>query len=436
MTKRPSPPGFASRAFDWYCGRAKVDDLRGDMEEVFHRNVEKVGYRKAKKIYWRQVLSLIFSYAIRKRKRSANYHHLSSANPFDMLSNYFKVGFRNLVRHRYFTILNMVGLAIGMSVSLLIITLWISASNYDDFQVNRSNIYRVLTFTSEKREYASAPAILGEKLREYPGIKAVTQIDRSLYSEEPLPKLGIPMFGYYADPSFLSTFTFPLTEGDPKTALSDPHGVVLTEQRAKEIFGDADPMGKSIAVNGIQHQVTGIMKDYPLNTHFTFQAIAPYDIIKDKQLDVPVEEQWSKFQSHYVYILLDEKHDASELQAYLDNLAAEVYKSSPDFKATFHLQSMENFTPGPELYNDIGPEWSYASFVVAGAVAALILLPACFNYTNISIARALKRSKEIGLRKTLGGMRRQNLRTIHCRDSYRYRRVFDRRDGHVLFDPW
>ena len=400
-------PRLASRAFDWYCGRAKVDDLRGDMEELFHRNVSAFGYKKARVIYWRQVLSLIFSYAIKKRKRNSGYHHLSSANPFDMLSNYFKVGYRNLIRHRYFTILNMVGLAIGMSVSLLVITIWISASTYDNFQVNRKNIYRIITTKNDKKEFASAPAILGEKLKEYPGIREVVQIDKTLYSEEPLPKLGIPLFGYYVDPTFLSTFTFPLVAGDPKTALADPHSAILTESRVKEVFGSVDPMGKTISINGLPHQVTGIMKDYPLNTHLDFQAIAPYDIIKEKQLDVPLKDQWSKFEGHYVYLLLDEKQDVSKLQDYIDDLAADAYRSDADTRASFHLQAMKDFTPGPELNDDIGPEWSYASFVIAGAVAALILLPACFNYTNISIARALKRSKEIGLRKTLGGMRRQ-----------------------------
>src|SRR5262249_42203699 len=134
------PPRLAEWLFVRYCGGALVDDLRGDMEEVFHRNVEKVGVRKAKLIYWRQTLSLIFSYAISKRKRNASHHHLSSSNPFAMFGNYLKVGFRNLLRFRYFTLINMIGLSIGMSISLLIITLFISVTDYDEFQVNKNNI--------------------------------------------------------------------------------------------------------------------------------------------------------------------------------------------------------------------------------------------------------------------------------------------------------
>lgn len=406
---KPNPPRLANWLFDRYCGNAGVDDLRGDMEEVFHRNVKDVGRRKAKSIYWRQVLSLVFSYAIRKRKKNSSYSHLSSSsNPFDMWSNYLKVGLRNLMRHRYFTILNMVGLAIGMSVSLLILTLFVSVTNYDEFHVNKNNIYRVLTFTNAGDEFASAPAVLGEKLKaEFPGIKEVIQIDRSLYISEPLPKHPVFTGGYYVDPSFLSSFTFPLLKGDSKTALNDPHSIVITQTQATKIFGEVEAMGKFISVNNQQYEVTGIMKDFPPATHFSFNAISPYSAISEHQLNVPVKDAWSEFRDHFVYFRLSEGEDPSQVQAYLDKVADEVYKSNPDFKATFHVQALGDITPGPEYENDIGPAWTYISFVIAGSIALLILLPACFNYTNISIARSLKRAKEIGLRKTLGGMQRQ-----------------------------
>jgi putative ABC transport system permease protein len=403
-----NPPRIAERLFNWYCGSAGVDDLRGDMEEVFHRNVNEFSYRKAKNIYWRQVLSLIFSYTIRKRKSNSSYNNLSSSNPFDMWANYFKVGLRNLYRHRYFTILNMVGLAIGMSVSLLIITLFVSVTNYDEFHVNKKTIYRVLSYTNTGKEYASAPPVLGERLKaEYPGIKEVIHIDRNLYISEPLPKTPVFTTGFYVDPSFLSSFTFPLAQGDAKTALAEPHSIVLTEKQAKKIFGETNAMGKFVFVNNVQYEVTGIMKDFPLACHLEFNAIAPYSAISKDQLNLPVKEAWSEFRDHYIYLQLKEGQDPAKLQAYLDKISAEVYKSNPDFKADFRLQALGDITPGPDLDNDIGPEWSYLSFVIAGCVGLLILLPACFNYTNISIARALKRAKEIGLRKTLGGLRRQ-----------------------------
>jgi ABC-type antimicrobial peptide transport system permease subunit len=407
MKRKTHPPRLAEWLFEKYCGGANVDDLRGDMVEFFYRNVQAKGYSRASRIYWRQVLSLVFSYAIRKRKKNASYLNYASSNPFDMWSNYLKVGLRNLVRHRYFTILNMAGLAIGMSISLLFITLFVSVTDYDEFHTNKKNIYRVITKTSDGKDLALAPAILGEKLKaEYPGIKDVIHIGRGLYTDEPLPKHPVYVHGYYVDPAFLTTFTFPLVAGDPRTALNDPRSIVLTETTARNIFGENDPMGKQIMLDTGPVQVTAIMKDFPANTHLSFLAIAPYSSIAAEAANMDVEKSWSEMRDSYIYLHLEDGQDLSSLQGYLDKTAAEVYKNNPDFKATFHLQALGDITPGPELSNEIGPQWSYLSFAIAGGLGLLILLPACFNYTNISIARALKRSKEIGLRKTLGGMRR------------------------------
>jgi ABC-type antimicrobial peptide transport system permease subunit len=407
MSSQTRPPRLAEWLFDNYCGGANVDDLRGDMEEVFYRNARDKGYLRAASVYWRQVLSLMFSYAIRKRKKNASYHHYSSSNHVGMWGNYLKVGLRNLARHRYFTILNMAGMAIGMSISLLIITLFVTVTDYDEFHTNKKNIYRIITKIKDGKEMASAPAVLAEKLKaEYPGIKNVIHVGRGLYTDEPLPKHNVSMFGYFTDPAFLTTFTFPLVAGDPKTALNDPRSVILTETFAKRIFGENDPMGKQIMLNSGPVQVTGIMKDFPANTHFSFHAIAPYTSVAAETANLDVKKAWSEFSNHYVYLEVEEGHDLSSLQAYLDKTADEVYKTNEDFKATFQVQALGDITPGPELSNQIGPQWSYLSFVIAGGLGLLILLPACFNYTNISIARALKRSKEIGLRKTLGGMRR------------------------------
>ncbi len=401
------PPKLASWLFDWYCGRAHVDDLRGDMEEMFHRNARTLGPRRARWIYRQQVASLLFSYAIRKRKRRQENHLFSQANSMSMVANYLKVGFRSLLRHRYFSIINMVGLAIGMSISLLILTIFISVTDYDEFHENKDRIYRVITTTGEGDELASAPRMVAEKIRtEFEGAKEVIEVDRSLYADEPQPRQEVYLNGYFVDPGFLRSFTFPLVHGDPRTALNDPRAVVLTEHAAKLVFGSADPMGRDINVNGTMMQVSGVMKDFPVNTHFSFNALAPMTGIREKFERQSVAEGWSQFRRHFVYVELDNASDAARLQEYLNQLAKKVYPTASGFQATFTVQALGEITPGPELDDSVGPTWSYLSFAIAGGLALLILLPACFNYTNISIARALKRSKEIGLRKTLGGLRR------------------------------
>lgn len=400
------PPKFAARLFNWYCGMARVEDLQGDMDELFYMNVKRRGAFVARFIYIKQVFSLIFSYAISKRKNDAAYHPLSFSGGGPMLRNYFKVGIRSLARQKYFTILNAGGLAIGMSICLLFITLFITVTDYDEFHVNKHEIYRIIT-TDPDHEYASAPAALAERMvREYPGLKSVTRIGRYLSTSEPQPKQEVYVQGYFVDPSFLETFTFPLLKGD-KGALDAPNTIIITEAAAKRVFGESDPMGKVISMGSHgDFEIKGVLRNYPANSHMTFDVLASYSTLDGTRSNVPVAKQWSEFDNHYVYIQVAPEGDLDKLQQYLNRVAGEVY-AGQDYKATFELQALTDITPGPELDDQIGPQWSYLSFGVAGALGLLILLPACFNYTNISIARAMRRSKEIGLRKTMGGVRSQ-----------------------------
>ncbi len=408
--KKSQPPRLAAWIFDWFSGQAHVDDLHGDMEEIFHRNVSKFGVRRARWIYHRQVFSLICSYAIRKRRNQKKHHPFASSNMLSMLPNYLKVGFRSLMRHRYFAIINMVGLAIGMSVSLLILSIFMSVTDYDEFHANKDRIFRIITTTNQGEELASAPAILAEKIRsEFVGAKHVVRIDRSLFTDEPQPRQEAYLNGYYVDEAFLDVFTFPLVQGDPNTALSDPTSVVLTEHSAERIFGSADPIGRQINVGGRMMQVSGIMKDYPANTHLAFDALASIEAVAAKFENLSATDSWTTFRRHFVYVELEDGIDPARLQEYVDRVASSAYTNQEDFRASFKVQALGAITPGPELNDSIGPTWSYQSFAIAGGLALLILLPACFNYANISIARSLKRSKEIGLRKTLGSRRHQIL---------------------------
>jgi putative ABC transport system permease protein len=228
-----------------------------------------------------------------------------------------------------------------------------------------------------------------------------------LYSSEPQPKQDLAIFGIYAESAFLSTFTFPLVAGDAKTVLDDPKAIILTETTAKRIFGDVDVIGREVMTDNGTLEVRGIMKDFPANTHLSFQAIASYKVISKRNENRSVEDAWTDNINSYVYIHADDHFDREKFQQYLDRTSKEMYSNRFKDSVSFSIQPLSDITPGPEMVNSPGAEWSYQSFAIAGGLALLILLPACFNYTNISIARALKRSREIGLRKTLGGVRRQ-----------------------------
>lgn len=401
----PQPPKLARKLFDWYCGHAPVDDLAGDLEELFLLRVSQKGIFRAQLFYWKAVFSLLFSYAIRKRKKAGRLSHQPIS--FALWGNYLKVALRNLYQHKYFSLLNAFGLAIGMSVSLLLISMYSYVSTYDDFHEHREDIYSITTTRTEGIEtfdFASAPLAVADKIKtEFGGAAEVIRVYNSFAGEVVFERENIPIRGYYVEPGFLETFTFPLLQGDP-TALSRPNQIVLTESTARKLFNSTDVVGKQVALKdqGL-FEISGVLRDYPKNTHFRFEALASFNTLPNQFISEA--ERWTHYQNQFVYVRLTPHVGPNLLQDYLVGLANRINKQS-NIKVTYAVQPLDEIVTS-ETYNGIGPKWETSGFIVFAVIALLILLPACFNYTNISIARALKRSKEIGLRKTLGGLRQQ-----------------------------
>lgn len=415
--KQQSPPRFAQALFEWFCKGAVVEDLKGDMDELFIRNLSRMSPSNAGWIYWRQVLSLIFSYAIRSRKKQRTTQHASILPNFSMLSNYFVTATRTLAKQRFFTIINIIGMATGMSVSLLVIAIASYLYTYDDFQTNKDRIFRVITHVDSEAysdDFASCPAPLYDKLSTLTGIDKIVRFSTEFSDEVSYDNRELlPLRGYFVDPSFLNVFTFPLKHGDKSTALSLPNSIVITPAAALRIFGTEDAIGKTLQVGdkGL-FQITGVFKELPANTHFTFEAVASYKFI-DQWMGLHPDglDRWKNFRGNYIYVQFDETSDhesnAARTEHALTNISTDQYQRYSNFKASFSLQSLNVITPGMELSNSIGSDWGYAGLTALFVLTLFILLPACFNYTNISISRALKRSKEIGLRKVMGGQRSQ-----------------------------
>jgi len=327
-----------------------------------------------------------------------------------MLQSYFKVALRNMARHRLFTLLNAFGLAMGMSVSLLLISFYSFVSSFDDFHAQQDNIYRVITTLDKgvsNADYASAPPALAKKLQdEYTGIRKIVRINSSFRGEIVSNKLNLPFQAYYADEDFFSLFDFQLMRGNARSALTKPNSIVLTETLARKMTAAGELLGHEIEVDGVgTFEVTGIVKD-ETHTHFRFEALISFNTLPANIRGEESEpDQWISFEDQYLYILVDQTSYNEKLKQSLDRIAKEV--SSKDAHVAFTLQPLGEITPGPDLENSLGPDTDYTLIVVFATISLLILIPACFNYASISIARALKRSKEIGLRKTLGGAKSQ-----------------------------
>ena len=326
-----------------------------------------------------------------------------------MIKNYFKIAFRNLQRHKAYSLLNISGLAIGMACSILIL-LWVQNElSYDRFHANANQIYR-LTCNAEDFKAAVSPAGVAAGLQiEMPEIKATVRISKLL---TPLFEVGNRKFEekwvFYADSNFLQMFSFPLLKGNPNTALQQPDGILITEDMAKKYFGNEDPMGKTIKKdNSTNLIVTGVLANSPSNSHLKFDFILPMSSIEATDDDLK-NKVWGNF-NYYTYLQLDKNFDPST--ANLSKLTArikEIYKPhNPDMKVDFHLQPLTSIHLHSDMQIDLPGQGNIQYVNIFFIVAFFILAVACINFMNLATARSSRRAKEVGLRKVVGAGRGQ-----------------------------
>lgn len=331
-----------------------------------------------------------------------------------MLRNYFIIASRHLAKNKFFTAINIFCLALGMSLSLLFITMLSFVHTYDNFHTKKDQIYRVITQVHDKidnPEFATAPLGLISRLREeFSGIERVVPVQSALRGNATYFDKELYIYGFYVDPEFLHTFSFPLVKGNAAIALTRPNSIVISETLATKFFGDKEPMGEIIKIGPYGgYVVTGIMKDVPKNSHMQFEALASYATLTSnaeagfKEGD----EKWENFSASYLYLLLPETTDPASIERYLNGIAKDKFIHHKEFPTSFELQPLSNIVPGRELLNSIGPLWSYLGLFLVGLLTSIILIPACSNYITLSIAQSLNRMKEIGVRKVMGGSKKQ-----------------------------
>lgn len=329
-----------------------------------------------------------------------------------MLRNFFKTAIRNLSKNKFFTVLNVIGLALGMSLTLLYIALLFFLNRFDNFHPHKERIYRVTSQVNDKQNnphYASSPAVLAQKLKDFAGIEKVVRINGSLNASAVYGEKKIEMEGYFADPDFFEVFNFPFVKGNKATAITNPNTIVISEAEAKKIFGSKEPLGEILQLASYgSFLVTGVFKDLPKNTHFEFEAVASYATLtaSQKTASAATDDAWQSFRHSYVYFRVAKDSKISNIQNYLDQLAKDKYAKQA-IKVSFRLQPLNKIVPGPQLYDQIGPNWDYLGLFLIGLMTLIVLIPACSNYINLSISQSLERMREIGVRKVMGGRKKQ-----------------------------
>ncbi|HEY9008363.1 MAG TPA: ABC transporter permease [Ohtaekwangia sp.] len=344
-----------------------------------------------------------------------------------MLRNYIQVALRNLRRHKFFSFINIFGLAIGMSICLGIMMLVADQMMYDRYNTKRDRVYRIITRylnpdgSMSGNDMSTAPQPLASILQEeYTGISKAVRIRRGFGNMwldiEPGRDINIPLSGFFVDPEALDVFEYELELGDAKTALRDPYSVVLTKNAAKKLFRQDNPLGEVIKVGKLgDYKVTGVLKDNGRKSHIVFEGLASYSTIKSLEADSTfnsADSGWDNFTAGWVYLLLEPGHIADEVESKLSTIAKKQQQATqPGDKQPrgyiFYLQNLSSITPGPLINNPIGPFMPMLFVYFFGGLALIIMITSCFNYTNLSIARALTRAREIGVRKVNGAFRYQ-----------------------------
>lgn len=406
------PPAWAQRFVEWYCKPGLVEDLMGDLNECFERNVPSIGPRRAKLIYIVDAFKFFRSYTVRSS---------IFVNPFMnriMIGSYVKTSGRNIMRNKLFSFINILGLAISMSVGLLLIAFILDLRSYDRFHKNGERIYRItniLTSNSEENgKFASTSIKTGKLIREkVTGIEEVAIMRNNFSGDAKVGDHIIPIKGFWAEPSLFKVFTFPMVEGNPETALKDPYSVVLTETAAKKLFGQQAAVGKAIKIDTLVYQVTGVMKDVPFFSHLSFEALVSLSTAEQTNKDDKSFAAWTNMWSNSVYVLPSKNADMAAIQSQLDRLAGEENLTEENTSIQLELLPLYNIVVGERLQQSeggpgfVGPHMSPVVLWILIGLAFIVILSACFNYTNLSIARATRRIKEIGLRKAIGAGKHQ-----------------------------
>lgn len=326
-----------------------------------------------------------------------------------MLISYLKTSTRSLARNKLFSTINIFGLSISMSVGLLLIAFLTDLKSYDNFHVNRDRIYRVNTeyhnLDNKPMRLGSNSIKTGKRIQEtVSGIEEVTILRRGFGGDAVYGEKRIPLSGMYATPSFFSVFSFPFIEGNPATALKNPNTIVLTNESANKIFGDESALGKTVMFDTIAYEVTGVLEDIPKFSHMRFESLVSFASFEARQTN-PGMYKWESIWMNYVYVLLPEDGNEQNVQANLAQLAEEENKALEHSSVNLWLQPLGDIALGEDLNNQIGPTMMLPAVWIITALTFVVIISACFNYTNLSIARALRRSREVGVRKVIGAVK-------------------------------
>jgi len=329
-----------------------------------------------------------------------------------MLKNYLKLTFRNLVKHRSYSVINIFGLTLGMTCCLLIFAYIGYELSFDRFHSKEDRIYRIITkytLDGTTQELPNSTAPLAPTLvADFPEVLDAVRLSPTVkrsFKYQDMQFFEDSVF--YVGQSFFEIFSFELIEGDPETALEVPFTMVITEDAAKKYFGEESPIGKIMNWdNRFDYRITGVVKNPPANSHYQFKVMASYSTYR--RYDPRIVTRWAVW-GPTTYVLLAENTDLRDFEHKLSTGIDRYYEpvlSVSGGELEISLQPMKDIYLDSRLPNILGPSSDVRLIRTFAAIAALMLCIACFNFMNLATARSSLRAKEVGMRKVLGADRK------------------------------
>ncbi|MEO8471406.1 MAG: ABC transporter permease [Chryseolinea sp.] len=386
------------------CPEHLYEEILGDLIQRYRRDLIAYGIRRAKIRMTVSVIGFCRPGIFMRNQFSFQRNQLS------MFQNFFKISYRTLLRNKAFSIINISGLAIGMSAFFLIIHYVKFERSYEDFNKQANHVYRLTLEIYKGREYIMTDcgmyspmgAILKSRLPEIQDVTRIwlhgsqeVKVDNKSFYEDKI---------YFAEPSIFKIFVFDMLAGDPASALSNPFQVVLSESMAKKYFGTTDVINKSIEIRKNTYKITGVTADSPLNTHLKVQFLLSHSTLS-KRKDMDYKEDEFQGNSEFAYLLMHSDTDLAEFNNKLKTVSIEMKDDIGDDRMIaesmkdIHLYSNKAYEPEAN-----GDSRSVYFLLI---VAVFVIFIAWINYINLSTARAIDRAREVGIRKVLGSLKTQ-----------------------------
>jgi putative ABC transport system permease protein len=329
-----------------------------------------------------------------------------------MFKNYIKIAFRSIKRHKGYSFINIFGLAIGMTVCLLMLMYVVNEISYDDFHEKGDRIYRLACDwgTKGSKFAGSMPAFAPALNSEIPEIEVAARIRHNSEmiilgaQNEKYKQFQI----FHADPEVFDIFSWTLLEGEASSVLTDPFSVVITQKIANKYFNNDDPIGKTLNIDGNLYRVTGLLEDFPPNTHLECEILISYATIHS--LGEYPSEPWTQWGDNLTYFVLRENSSLPSVAEKVDALLIQNTGEWFTKKMDMVLQPLSKIHWDTEYRGDVGVKGNILYVYLFLSAAILVLVIACFNFMNLSTSRYLDRMKEIGIRKVVGANRKQLIR--------------------------